>query len=141
MRLVNLILVELWRLKYAQSNPKKWELLVSGNSVVGVRNAQSQLMHTFLKFARQHSNMDNIPHNARIQLAITDLKSQNHINYTATFKKCNIDRITLTRRYRGETGIKIDAISNSRKTLIHLQEKTLIESINILRTRGMPPTS
>ncbi len=33
MRLVELVLVELWRLQYAQSNPKKWELCVSGNSV------------------------------------------------------------------------------------------------------------
>jgi len=33
MRLVEPVLVELWRLQYAQSNPKKWELCVNGNSV------------------------------------------------------------------------------------------------------------
>ncbi len=97
-------------------------------------------MHTFPKFAHQHSNIDNIPHNARIQLAITDLEWQKHINYTATAKNNDIEHTTLTRRYRGETGIKRDTISNSRKTLTNLQEKTLVKRINISSAREIPPT-
>ncbi len=84
--------------------------------------------------------MDNIPHNARIQLAIADLESQNRINYTTTAKKWDLDRTTLARRHRGETGTREKATSNSYKTLTDLQEKALVERINILSTRGMPPT-
>jgi len=73
-------------------------------------------------------------------LAIADLESQSRINYAATAKKYHIDRTTLARRYRGETGTKEEATSNSHKTLTDLQEKTLVKRINILSTRGMPPT-
>jgi len=84
--------------------------------------------------------MDNIPHNARIQLAIADLESQNRINYTTTAKKWDLDRTTLARRHRGETGTREKATSNSYKALTDLQEKALVKHINTLNTRGMPPT-
>ncbi len=40
------------------------------------RDARSHLMHAFSKIQPPHSNTDNIPHNDRIELAITDLESQ-----------------------------------------------------------------
>ena len=48
-------------------------------------------------------------HNARIEAAIADLESQEHINYSATAKKWNIERIMLAKRYRGEIGSKQEA--------------------------------
>ena len=77
-------------------------------------------------------------HESRIEAAIADLESQERINYYATAKKWNLDRITLARRYRGETGSNRDAISYARRQLIDIQEKTLIRYINKLNNRGLP---
>ena len=85
-------------------------------------------------------NMDNIPHNARIRLAITDLESQSRITYTATVKEYKVNRTTLSRRHKSETGTREDATFNSRKALIDLQEKALADRINTLSAQGIPPT-
>jgi hypothetical protein len=53
-------------------------------------------------------------HDARIQAAITDLKSQKRVNYKATAKKWNLERTTLAKRYRGETGLNREANSYAR---------------------------
>jgi Tc5 transposase DNA-binding domain len=79
-------------------------------------------------------------HNARIQAAIADLESQERVNYAGTAKKWNLDRTTLTRRYRGETVSNQDATSYARRQLTDVQEKTLIQYINKLSNRGLPPT-
>ncbi len=73
-------------------------------------------------------------------MAIADLESQSRINYAATAKKYHIDRTTLARRHRGETGIREEATSNRHKALTDLQEKALINRINTLNARGMPLT-
>jgi hypothetical protein len=71
-------------------------------------------------------------HNARIQAVITDLESQERLNYRATAKKWNLDRTTLARRHRGERGSNQEATSNARRQLTDVQEKTLIRYINKL---------
>ena len=38
-------------------------------------------------------------HEARIQAAITDLQSQERVNYSATAKRYNLERITLAKRF------------------------------------------
>jgi hypothetical protein len=79
-------------------------------------------------------------HNARIQAAITELESQERINYAAAATKWNIFRSTLSKRHRGKTGTIQEANSYARQRLTNTQEKTLIEYINKLSDRGLPPT-
>jgi hypothetical protein len=57
-------------------------------------------------------------HEARIQAAIADLESQDHTNFAATARKWDIERSTLSRRYRDETGLNQDAFSYARWQLI-----------------------
>ena len=79
-------------------------------------------------------------HNARIEAAIEDLKSQDRPNIAETARKHNIDRSTLSRRFRGETGPNQEVTSYSRKQLTDTQEETLIIYVNKLNDRGFPPT-
>jgi hypothetical protein len=97
-------------------------------------------MHTFYNPHRQSSNVNSMDHNARIQAAIADLESQERVNYAATAKKWNLDRTTLARRHRGETVSNQDATSYARRQLTDVQEKTLIQYIDKLSNRGLPPT-
>ena len=78
--------------------------------------------------------------NARIEAAITDLESQDRVNYAVTAKKWNIDRSTLSQRHQGKTGSNQEATSYARRQLTDTQEKTLIQYINKLSNRGIPPT-
>ena len=83
-------------------------------------------MHAFSKIQPQHSTMDNIPHNDRIELAIADLESQDRPNYASTAKKYHFNRSTLSRRYRGVTGTRQDVISYSSRALTDTQENVLV---------------
>jgi hypothetical protein len=85
-------------------------------------------------------NANNMDHNARIQAAIADLESQDHQNIAATAKKWEVKRETLSKRFRGKTGSNQDATSYARRQLTDTQEKTLIQYINKLSDRGIPPT-
>ena len=79
-------------------------------------------------------------HNARLESAITDLKSQSRVNYAATAKKWQVDRTTLSRRYKGQTGTREDATSYIHRQLTNIQEEVLITYINKLSDQGLPPT-
>jgi hypothetical protein len=79
-------------------------------------------------------------HDARFQAAITDLESQERLNYRATAKKCNLNRTTLARRHRGETGSNQEATLNARRQLTDVQKKILVRHINKLSDRGLSPT-
>jgi hypothetical protein len=79
-------------------------------------------------------------HERRIQAAIADLESQDRLNYAATARKWEIDRSTLSRRHRGETGLNRDANSYARRQLTDVEEEVLIKHINKLSDRGLPPT-
>jgi DNA-binding phage protein len=76
-------------------------------------------------------------HEARMQAAITDLKSQTRKNYASIARKWDLERTTLARRFRGETGPNQDAISYAHKQLTDTQEKILIKYINKLSDRGL----
>jgi len=73
-----------------------------------------------------------------IEAALADLALQDSSNYTATAKKFNINRSTLSRRHRGKTAF----VKESKQTtsiLSNQQEKELIRYINKLIERGIPP--
>jgi hypothetical protein len=97
-------------------------------------------MHDFYTAHPPTSHANSMDHDARIQAAIAELESQERANYAATAKKWNLNRSTLSRRHRGETGSNQDATSYARRQLTDVQEKTLIQYINKLSDRGLPPT-
>jgi hypothetical protein len=53
-------------------------------------------------------------HEARIQAAITDLQSQERVNYSATTKRYNLERTTLAKRFQGKTVSNQEATSYAR---------------------------
>jgi hypothetical protein len=79
------------------------QILVVGGYRGSPPNAHLHPTHTLSKIQPPHSNMDHISHNDRIELAITDLESQAQPNFAATAQKYNVKRITLARRFKGES--------------------------------------
>jgi hypothetical protein len=79
-------------------------------------------------------------HNERIAAAITDLESQSRPNITATAKKYNVARTTLSDRFKGKSTTIEEINSYVRQQLTTTQEETLIEYVNKLNDRGFPPT-
>jgi len=75
-----------------------------------------------------------------IQLAITDLESQETPNYTATVKKYNIHHTTLMHRYKCQTTSRQESTSIYRKLLTNAQEEVVLGHINRLTDRGISPT-
>ena len=87
------------------------------------------------------STMASPTHNARIELAMADPAKQLKPNYMATAKKHGMARSTLRERFLGESLSIQTTASKYRQRLTFVQEKTLIEHINRLTNRGLPPTS
>jgi hypothetical protein len=94
-------------------------------------------MHAFSKIQPPYSNMNDIPHNDRIELAIADLETQEYLNYVVTARKYKVERTTLSRRYKGITGSKEVQYSYTVKTLTNIQEDVLIRYINDLNIRRL----
>ena len=98
-------------------------------------------MHTLLEYYTLHSTMQNSTHNSRIEEAIAELNSSDNINYSATAKKYNLDRITLARRHKGQTASRETAASTYKKKLSDAQEQELLKHICMFNERGFPPIS
>ena len=75
-----------------------------------------------------------------LKQAINDLKSQKSPNFSTTARKYNLDRTTLTRRFKGEAVSYSEARSRSHKLLTNAQESILIEYIRKLSERGLHST-
>ena len=84
--------------------------------------------------------MDSMSHDARIEAAIAELKPQKRVNYAATARKWKVEPTTLRRRFIGETRSIQEANAESHQKLTSIQEEALIEHINKLTDRGIPPT-
>jgi hypothetical protein len=82
--------------------------------------------------------MDNVPYNDRIEFAITNLESQAQPNFSATARKYNIQRTTLTRHFKGESDFKQNAISYISKAFTNVEENILVRYINELNIRELP---
>ena len=72
--------------------------------------------------------------------AINDLKSQARPNIAATAKRYGLKRETLSKRFRGVTVSRVEAISENSKQLTDAEEETLITYVNKITNRGFPPT-
>jgi len=94
-------------------------------------------VHTPLCYFHLSSKINYKFNIASIEAALADLALQDSPNYTATAKKFNINRTTLSRRHRGIT----TSVKESKQTtsiLSNQQEKKLIRYINKLTERGIP---
>jgi len=85
--------------------------------------------------------MATTSHEARIGLALADLAKQDKLNFMGTARKHGVNDTTLRRRFRGIQVSRHAAASEHRQCLTHVQEETLIGSINSLTNRGISPTS
>jgi hypothetical protein len=101
--------------------------------------------HPFLGFRidiEKNSTMDKATtHEARMQLAMANLNSQLDPNYTATAKRFDLVRSTLTRRIHGQSRSRAEYLSSETQRLTRQQEEVLIGHINRLTDRSMPPTA
>jgi hypothetical protein len=78
---------------------------------------------------------------ARIAAAIHAIESGECADYTEAALKFEVDRTTISKRIRGITQSREDANLECRQCLTIAQEETLIQRINQLAERAMPPTS
>lgn len=85
--------------------------------------------------------MASTTNDTALELALAELRSQDKQNYRATAKKYHINQSTLRRRFLGLTTSSAAASSLYRQRLSAVQEGVLIEQINHLTDRGIPPTS
>jgi hypothetical protein len=92
-------------------------------------------MHDFYPTSVRTSNPHRMDYEARIQAAITDLESQDRVNYTAIAKKWKIDRSTLSRRHRGVIG-PIETLPRMHVDSLQIR----IRHINKLSDRGLSST-
>jgi hypothetical protein len=77
----------------------------------------------------------------RIPEAIADLESQDVPNVKATAEKYDVTRKTLENRWKGKS-ISMEAhVSSNRQCLTNSQEKALLQIINKLTDRRIPPTT
>ncbi|KAF2179919.1 hypothetical protein K469DRAFT_452292, partial [Zopfia rhizophila CBS 207.26] len=77
-----------------------------------------------------------------LELALEELKSLEpgqKVNFTATAKKYGCDRSTLSKRFRGLQASREQQYENQRH-LNDQQEKSLLQYIDDLCKRGLPPT-
>ena len=77
---------------------------------------------------------------AAISAAIADLKTQATPNLRNTAIKYQIDHRTLERRFKGKTASRNMAQLEAQGLLDYAQEKVLVERINTLSARSIPPT-
>ena len=74
-----------------------------------------------------------------IEAALEDLKLQDTKNISAVAKIHGVDRSTLSRRWNGVTN-PAKVYHKSRQLLHPQQEKDLVQYINELTEKGLPPT-
>jgi len=74
-----------------------------------------------------------------IEAALAALDLQSKPNYTQTAEEYGVDRTTLSRRHRNITGSRADGY-DSLSFLTKEQSKVLVNYVNDLTNRGLPPT-
>ncbi len=84
--------------------------------------------------------MDYSTHDARIELAIAQLKQQDRPNIAAMARSHAVAESTLRDRWKGKSMSKRAAASEYRQRLTFAQEEALIQQINQLIDREISPT-
>ena len=75
-----------------------------------------------------------------IDAAVEELKLQNPPLFRATARKHKVDKQTLRNRYYGKT-LSAEEYHETRQLLSNAQERVLVDRINTLCERGIPPTN
>jgi hypothetical protein len=73
--------------------------------------------------------------------ALAEIESSEAPDYAAIARKYSLTRSTLSRRARGKTTSRAEFQSQVHQCLTNAQERVLINQINRLTERGIPPTS
>jgi hypothetical protein len=73
--------------------------------------------------------------------ALAEIESSSKPNYTEIAQKHSLVLSTLLRRVQGKTTSRAEYQSQVRQCLTNAQERVLINQINRLTERGIPPTS
>ena len=76
-----------------------------------------------------------------LKLELSDCHRQNKPNFKATAAQYSVDGTTLSRQFRGVQRSYIESRSESTQNLTITQEEVLIDFINHLTDRALPPTS
>jgi len=76
-----------------------------------------------------------------LDTALAELGKLDTQNFAAAAKKHRVDRTTLSRRFRGVTRSRQEAVSISKKLLTNSQEEVIINFINRQASRGLYLTS
>jgi methanogenic corrinoid protein MtbC1 len=98
-------------------------------------------MTTFPPLTTLSLNSNKMVNEQDIKKAIDALDAQEKPNYSQVAKDFQINRRTLMRRHKGQTTSRAQATSQYHKLLTDTQEDALIDQINKLTARGLPPTS
>ena len=76
-----------------------------------------------------------------MQKALAEIESSSAPNLTEIAKKYELDRSMLSRYTAGKTVSRAEFQSQVHQYLTNIQERVLINQINRLTDRGIPPTS
>jgi hypothetical protein len=77
----------------------------------------------------------------RIPEAIADLESQDVPNVKATAEKYDVNRNTLGNRWKEKSTSMEACVSSDRQCLTNSQKRALVQIINKLTDRRIPPTT
>ena len=78
--------------------------------------------------------------NAQIERALAHLNAQKKPNITEAARIFGVARSTFGDRFRGKSTSRAEFTSNTKKKLSTTQETVLMDYINSLSDRGLPPT-
>jgi hypothetical protein len=80
-------------------------------------------------------------HEDDMRKALADAESSSKPNYAEIARKYKLEQTTLSKRARGQTTSREQFQSERHQCLTNAQEHVLINQINRLTDRGIPPTS
>ncbi|PMD26311.1 hypothetical protein NA56DRAFT_733159 [Hyaloscypha hepaticicola] len=98
-------------------------------------------MHTPILITSPPSKFDKMINEEDMEKAINELNTQLLPNYRQVSEKYSLTRITLIRRFLGLCTSRQKTTSLHHKLLTDTQEEALINQINKLTIRGIPPTT
>ena len=76
-----------------------------------------------------------------MESALAEMNAELNPNESAIARKWKVDRTNLKKRFLGQTTSRATYLSERRQCLTNEQEERLVDQINRLTDRGMPPTS
>ena len=86
-------------------------------------------------------NTDKMVNEEDMKKALAEIESSKDPNYTTIAKKHGLTPSTLIRRAQGKTTSRAEFQDQVHQCLTNAQERVLVNQINRLTDRGMPPTS